>query len=102
MRDIAEPSPRKYIDYRCFGGFGSIVLGGVFGGFGAVMWVRSVCVLFWGRMVLLFCLTNGFGGVGGWVRIGSPCGVELPAVGGVGAVVSRGANRGLVGWKAGV
>ena len=77
-------------------------LGGVLGGFGVVLWVRSVCVLFWWRTVLLFCLANGFDGVGGWVSTGSPCGVELPRVDGVGAVVSFGASRGLVGWKAGV
>jgi hypothetical protein len=38
--------------------------------------------------------------VGGWAWL-APCGVELPAVDGVGAVVLRGANRGLFGWKAG-
>ena len=48
------------------------------GGFGVVLWGKSVCVLFWWRTVLLFCLTNGFDGVGGWVSTGSPPVGELP------------------------
>jgi hypothetical protein len=62
-------------------------------------------------MVLGFLLTNGFecstcsgcstcgrgvwDGVGGWVSTGSPCGVELPCVDGVGAVVSRWSQPGI-------
>ena len=64
--------------------------------------VWAVCLvvlgLCCGGRVFVFC----FDGVGGWVSTGSPCGVELPRVDGVGAVVSFGASRGLVGWKAGV
>ena len=41
-------------------------------------------------------------GVGGWVRIGCPLWGSFLVLHGVGAVVSFGANRGLVCWKAGV
>ena len=78
------PSPPPPV-YRCFGGFGS-----------------GVCSVWWDTAFEGEGIGVVWDGFGGWVSTGSPCGVELPAVGGVGAVVSRGANRGLVGWKAGV